>query len=122
MSKSKLTSAERKAKAECAERVFRAVLRHEELPQPEAEYRFWPGRKFQFDYAWADRFLALEVEGGIYTGGAHGSVTGILRDIEKYSEAAARGWRILRVTPSALPTVATMDLIRRALMTADGGN
>ena len=113
--KPKLTSAERKAKAEWAERVFRAVLRHEELPQPEAEYRFWPGRKVQFDYAWPERLLALEVEGGVYTGGAHGSVTGILRDVEKYSEAAARGWRILRVLPKTLATKTTATLIRRAL-------
>ena len=55
--------------------------------------------------------IALEIEGGIFGGkeangrrykGAHSSVTGMLRDIEKYNAAAVLGWRVLRVTPDQL--------------------
>jgi hypothetical protein len=45
-------------------------------------------------------------EGGIFrkAGGAHRSVQGILRDIEKTNAAVEYGWRVLRVTSKALET------------------
>jgi very-short-patch-repair endonuclease len=42
--------------------------------------------------------VAVECEGGIYTRQAHGSISGILRDIEKYNAATSLGWRVFRVT------------------------
>lgn len=76
-----------------------------------AEYRFHSTRKWAFDYASPVLRIAIEIEGGVYgrgkpcplckrkRGGAHSSVTGILRDIEKYNEATVAGWRVLRFTP-----------------------
>ena len=64
--------------------------------------------------------IALEIEGGIFGGkeangrrykGAHSSVTGMLRDIEKYNAAAVLGWRVLRVTPEQLFTQSTVDML-----------
>src|SRR3712207_1978202 len=85
---------------------------------PEREYRFAAhlGRRWRFDFAWPRRCLALEVEGGLYgrggrgsnrpcptcgqvPAGAHRSVAGVKRDLEKYTIAAVLGWRVLRVTP-----------------------
>ena len=84
------------------------------LPYPKLEHRF-SDRKFQFDFSWPDKKIALEKEGGIFTRGAHGSVTGILRDIEKYNLASSLGWRILRVTPSNLLRMDTINLIKKAM-------
>ncbi len=108
-----------------ADAIFAALCRSEGLPDPVTEHRFHPVRKWRFDYAWPDHLVALEVEGGVFgykrkngtrsKTGAHSSVTGILRDIEKYSEAAALGWRILRVQPKELRTQKTIDLLRRCL-------
>ena len=56
--------------------------------EPVTEYVFCPYRKYRFDYAWPDYHVALEKEGGVFTRQAHGSVTGILRDIDKYNLAA----------------------------------
>ena len=64
--------------------------------------------------------IALEVEGGVYGGkasngrrykGAHASISGMLRDIEKYNQAAVCGWRVLRVTPDQLFTQRTVDML-----------
>jgi len=74
------------------------------LPVPVREFRFSYLRRWRFDYAWPDHKLALEVEGGIWRkgGGAHSHPLNIERDIEKYNDAALRGWRILRVAPEKL--------------------
>ncbi len=64
--------------------------------------------------------IALEVEGGVYGGkalngrrykGAHSSISGMLRDLEKYNQAAVCGWRVLRVTPDKLFTQGTVDML-----------
>jgi hypothetical protein len=86
------------------------------LPAPKAEFRFHAKRKWRFDFAWpAPDLVALEVEGGIFSGGRHTRGAGFAKDMEKYNEATAMGWRLLRVTPSELMTAYTFDLIRRAL-------
>ena len=96
-------------------RLFLKRLQEAGLPAPIAEYKFWPGRKFAFDYAWPEFRVALEVEGGVFTRQAHGSISGVLRDMEKYSEAAARGWRIIRCLPRDLLSSRTLDYLTRAL-------
>ena len=109
--------------------LFRAALKAAGLPMPVAEYEFAKeeGRKFRWDFAWPEnvqqvwhdiyvsRRLALEVQGGVWSRGAHGRGTGITRDMEKFSLGAALGWRLLLVEPKALCTQETMSLIRRAL-------
>ena len=67
-----------------------------------AEHRFHATRKWRFDYAVPSLRIALEVEGGVWTGGRHTSGAGFLRDIEKYNEAALNGWLVLRCTPKTL--------------------
>jgi len=82
------------------------------FPEPVLEFKFHPKRQWKFDIAWPNYKVALEVEGGIFKmrdeggnlrQGAHGSVTGILRDIEKYNAAAALGWVVLRALPKWMP-------------------
>jgi hypothetical protein len=85
------------------------------LPSPVIEYRFDPDRRWRFDYAWLAEMVALEVEGGIWTGGRHTRGAGFLRDMEKYNRAVCLGWRVLRTTPRDLCTVATAEMIREAL-------
>ena len=76
------------------------------LPVPVTEFQFHDTRGWMFDFAWPDKWIALEVEGIVYpekgeyrAGGRHASVTGITEDIEKYGEAFRLGWRVLRCLP-----------------------
>ena len=62
------------------------------------EYRFHPTRKWRFDYAIPSHLIALEVEGGVWTGGRHIRASGFLGDMEKYNNAALLGWRVFRTT------------------------
>lgn len=85
------------------------------LPAPVTEHRFDAVRRWRFDYAWPDRRVALEVEGGVWVGGRHNRPAGFCKDLEKYSEAAAQGWRLIRCQPRELMTDRVADWLRRAL-------
>lgn len=97
------------------ERAFLQRLKERRVPEPEREVRFSPDRRWRFDWSWSQQKLALEVEGGVWTGGRHTRGGGFLADCEKYNDAAVRGWRLLRVQPRDLANYATVDLIQRAL-------
>jgi hypothetical protein len=78
------------------------------LPSPQAEYRFHPVRRWRFDYAWPDRKIAVERQGGIWMrgitgrGGAHSLPSNIIRDMEKNNAAVRLGWRVFLFTPREL--------------------
>ncbi|HEX7355272.1 MAG TPA: hypothetical protein VF288_10620 [Mycobacteriales bacterium] len=76
------------------ERQFRALG----LPDPVREHRFHPARRFRFDFAWPDRMIAIEVDGGSWAAGRHTTGVGFERDCTKSCLAAIAGWRVLHVT------------------------
>ena len=79
------------------------------------EFKFHPTRKWRFDYAIPQYKIALEVEGGVYSGGRHVRPNGFLGDMEKYNTATLMGWRVFRTVPDALLSRATIALIQRAI-------
>lgn len=124
----KAAKAAKKAATPLIDPLFKAALLHAGLPLPVPEHRFHETRKWRWDYAWTkleytheySTFViylkvALEVQGGIWSRGRHATGAGIKGDMEKFSEGAALGWRLLLVEPKDLCSPATMDLIRRAL-------
>lgn len=62
--------------------------------------------------------VAVECEGGVFPNkqgkSAHRSISGMLRDIEKYNLAASNGWLVLRQVPDKLCSAEMLDLIRMA--------
>lgn len=87
--------------------------------RPEREYRFHPERKWRFDFAWPEHMLAVEIDGGAWTGGRHVRGSGFTRDCEKMTEAALMGWRVLRLTPKMV----TIEVVNRiAAVVAEGGS
>jgi len=76
-----------------------AHLRALKLPAPLPEYRFHPTRMWRFDFAWPDRNLAVEIEGGVWIAGAHTRGAHFESDCEKYANAMLLNWRVLRITP-----------------------
>lgn len=85
------------------------------MPRPIVEHRFDSVRRWRFDYAWPEKRVALEVEGGVWTGGRHTRGKGFLADVEKYNAAALAGWRVFRTTPRELLSSDTLQLIQTAL-------
>lgn len=87
--------------------------------EPVQEIRFWPLRKWRFDWAIfcpeCDWRLAIEIEGGIWTRGRHTRGAGFVKDMEKYNKAACLGWSILRFTPEQIRKGDDIPVIREWL-------
>lgn len=81
------------------------------------EFRFHPSRRWRFDFAWPEQRLAVEVEGGHWSGGRHTRGSGFEADCEKYLHAVVEGWRVLRVTGSMVKSgvalVATSQILNK---------
>lgn len=75
------------------------------------EHRFHPVRKWRFDFAWPDKKLAVEIEGGHWVGGRHTRGTGFESDCQKYLEAVMMGWRVLRATGSMVKSGALLNAV-----------
>lgn len=80
------------------------------------EHIFHDKRRWRFDYAIPQYRIALEVEGGVWTGGRHTSPKGFLGDMEKYNTATLLGWRVFRTTPQDLNTNTTIELLQQAIL------
>jgi very-short-patch-repair endonuclease len=85
------------------------------LPTPSCEFRFHPVRKWRFDYVFLDYRVAIEREGGVWTGGRHTRGAGFMKDMEKYNTATSMGWKILRFTPSDIHKLEAIELIKQTL-------
>lgn len=89
----------------------------------EREYRFHEKRRWRFDFADPEAMVAVEVEGVTFVGqgkntrlgGRHVTPTGFHADAEKYAEAVAAGWRVLRVTPKMVKSGDALRYVERAL-------
>lgn len=79
------------------------------------EYQFEPSRRWRFDYAIEAEKIAIEQEGGVWSGGRHTRGQGYIGDMEKYNAAALAGWTLIRRTPDQMKTAETIELIRKAL-------
>lgn len=75
-----------------------------DLPKPECEYLFAreSGRMYRFDRCWPGRKIAVELDGGVHTGGRHVRGEGFTEDCRKLNLAATLGWTVLRFTTDML--------------------
>lgn len=89
------------------------------------ELRFAPPRRWRLDFAHPQAMVAIEAEGGVWSGGRHVRGKGFEDDCAKYNHAATLGWLVFRVTAGMLerdpvgtlePIIAT---IARAVDVAD---
>lgn len=83
--------------------------------KPVAEYVFAPPRRWRFDWAWPNKKVAVEQEGGIWIAGRHSRGAGMMKDMEKYNEAALRGWRVFRFTPQQLKSGEAYSIVEMAV-------
>jgi hypothetical protein len=78
------------------------------------EFVFAPPRKFRLDFFFSPD-VACEIDGAIWTGGRHSRGAGVMADCEKYAMAAAKGIRVVRVTPQHVKDGRAIDWIHRAI-------
>jgi very-short-patch-repair endonuclease len=85
------------------------------LPLPVRELRPFAGRQFRYDFAWPDRLLAVEVDGGVWMKGKHARGAGIQRDCEKSVLGWEAGWRVMRVTPELVESGRALQALEAVL-------
>lgn len=87
------------------------------LPEPVAEFRFDPARRWRFDFCYPEpsRLIAIEIEGGVWTGGRHVRGKGFVGDLEKYNRAAQLGYRVFRFTPRQVASGEALRVLEEVL-------
>jgi very-short-patch-repair endonuclease len=81
---------------------FAFLLKKHKIDGWVREYKFHPERRWKFDFAWPNEMIAAEVEGGVFNSGRHLRPIGFINDCEKYNEAVALGWSVLRFTANVI--------------------
>lgn len=115
MTTTRKTARKRQKSPQTQTDVFTVICRTDLKEECVKEYQFHPKRKWRFDYALPQHKIALEVEGGVWTGGRHIRAQGFLGDMEKYNTATLMGWRVFRTTPDDLYKLATIRLLKTAI-------
>jgi hypothetical protein len=96
------------------EAQFFELLSIADLPLPAKEVIMIQGRRYRVDYAWASMRLGIEIQGGVFTRGAHGSIYGILQGYKKSNDAAQHGWTLMYYLPSEMLKPETIIAIKKA--------
>lgn len=85
------------------------------LPTPQTEYKFARDivgnqkgvrerlkkiglKDWRFDYAYPEKKIAIEYEGGVYIQGGHTRGGKYTDDCQKYNKAQFLGWKVFRIT------------------------
>ena len=85
------------------------------LPHPEFEFRFAPPRRWRFDIAFPTLKIALEQQGGLFTGGRHVRGAALLKEYEKLNHAALFGWRVFFFSPGQIANGTAARFVARVL-------
>ena len=116
------------------EELFALHLRVKKITMFVRDYQFAPPRKWKIDFAWPEKAIAIEIEGGIRpfyqwqtdnkTGrkkkvlvkkGRHITEKGFEGDCEKYNALAEKGWSLFRYTPQMVKDGRAIDQVLRVL-------
>ena len=94
------------------ERKFADLWQHITKHKLQREYRFDGTRKWRFDFAHPEARVAIEIEGGVWSGGRHTRGLGFISDCQKYNAAQRQGWSVFRlpdelINPEDLFAIAT---------------
>ena len=86
-------------------------------PEPTAEHRFHPTRRWRLDFAFIESKVAVELDGGTWTKGRHTRGAGYRGDCEKLNAATALGWRVFRCTAGMLADdpAGVIEMVKEAL-------
>jgi len=69
------------------------------VPIPTRNFKFHPTRRWEIDWAWESLKIGIEVDGGVWSSGAHARPANIIRDMQKHNALIDLSWRVWRFTP-----------------------
>ena len=83
-------------------RLVTALCVDQGWPAPTAEHRFNLDRRWRFDLAWPNHWVAVEIQGGLFASGRHTQGAALRREFEKLNDAQVRGWIVLLILPEQI--------------------
>ena len=95
--------------------LFRRTLESFTGCKVASEHKFHDMRKWRLDFAIIDLKIGIEIEGGVWSCGAHTRGKGFIEDMEKYNAAVTLGWVILRFTPQDLNKITTFETVKKVV-------
>lgn len=96
-------------KLNLAEETFSLHCRVEKLT-PERQHKFHEIRGWRIDFAWPERKLAVELEGGV-----HRINKQYMSDMEKFNALNREGWMLLRYTLAMVKSGQAINEVLAAL-------
>jgi very-short-patch-repair endonuclease len=72
-------------------------------------------RDWRFDFSHHRHRVAVEIEGGGWSGGRHTRGPGFAEDLRKYAAAQRLGWRVIRVSPEMVRSGEALATVREVL-------
>ncbi len=78
-------------------------------------------RRYRFDLCYEAEKVAVEVQGGVFSGGRHVTGKGFSDERSKSAQAQILGWAYIEVTPAMIRSGEAVDLVRRALRRGGAG-
>lgn len=85
------------------------------LPLPIRQLMFAKPRRFRADFAWPDRMLMVEVNGGEWVNGGHNRGGSYTADCRRLCEAVSLGWRVMLVTGEMVEDGTALRFIEEVL-------
>ena len=79
------------------------------------EYQAIPGRRYRWDFAWPDKRVLVEINGGTYAHMGHSTGPGIARDYEKSNLAVLAGWKVFAFDRRMVEAGTALDVTAKAL-------
>lgn len=107
-----------KARREALEEALAFALRVHKLDAGMVrQFKPFDDVGYAFDFAWphGDVQVLVEVQGGIWSGGAHVRPQGVLRDMDKLNRAACAGYVVIQVAGEHIKSGKAVEWIREAL-------
>lgn len=95
--------------------IFAHQLKEEKITGFIREYKFHPERKWKIDFVHLGIMLAVECEGGVWSGGRHVRGQGFINDCYKYSEIVLAGFRLFRFTTCMIENGDAIKFTKRAI-------
>jgi very-short-patch-repair endonuclease len=96
------------------EELFRAMLDIAQVKGYTREHRFDPVRKWRFDFAFPDKKIAVEIDGGTWmkNGGRHARSA----DYEKRNAATFAGWKVYYYTPDMIKSGRALQQVIKSIL------
>ena len=79
------------------------------------EAQIIPNRKFRYDFYFPEHRLCVEVQGGVWSNGAHSRPTGIKRDYEKSNLCTQYGFKLLQFDVKAVKSGEALQVTEQIL-------